>query len=395
MVKMATKKEYIQTVRIRYLLSKNRKEKTNIIDEVVANLSKNRKHVIKILSGRYYKNSRRRLSTRPPTYTYELNVPLVKIWEIANKPCSKNLKPQIPELIKVLKKFNEIDISPRNEILLCKMGTSTIDRLLNVQRYKNKLRGIAGTKRSPLLKILIPIRTNFDDIKEMGHVEQDCVLHCGSSLSGEYAETLNTLDIHTHWSEQQAFLHSTKRKIIGAFDIQRHRFPFPIKSTDFDNGSEFVNKGYYAYCKKENIEFTRSRPYKKNDQAHIEGKNYHTIRKVFGYERIEDRDIVDHLNEIYTTEFRLLNNFFYATQKLEAKQRIGGKVKKKYGKAKTPYQRVLDSKNIDVKIKMKLMIEYSKLNPAQLQRNLHIKLTKLNEMISVSKLNHATTPIKR
>lgn len=392
MVKMATKKEYIETVRLRYQKAKKRSDKKQIIDEVVANLNRSRKHVIKILNGKYYKDKRRRHRTRPPIYPYELNVPLTKIWEVGGKPCSKNLKPQIPELIKKLKQFNEIELNDMEECLLCKMGTSTIDRLLNYQRKKNQLKGISGTKKSPLLKTLIPIRTNFDEIDEPGHVEQDCVLHCGTSVFGYFAESLDTLDIDTHWNELTAFLHKTHRKVIGAFHEQRGRFPFPILSTDFDNGYEFINRGFYGYCKREYIDFTRSRPYRKNDQAHIEGKNYQSIRKVVGYDRIETQEAVDLLNDIYKNEFRLLNNFFYATQKLKSKKRINGKIVKKYGKAKTPYQRVLESKKVDKSTKLSLKEEYSKLNPAELQRNLHIKLQKLNEMVSVSKLNQATTP---
>lgn len=392
MTKMATKKEYIQTVRKRYKRAQSKKAKGKIIDEVVLNLSKDRKHVIKILNGKYYRKKRRRHQTRPPKYPYELNVPLKRIWEVGGKPCSKNLKPQIPELIKKLKQFNEIKIYEEEEKLLVTMSTFTIDRLLNYVKYKNKPRGISGTKKSPLLKTLIPIRTTFDDVDEPGHVEQDCVLHCGTTVAGKYAETLNTLDIDTHWNEQSAFLKKTKSKVIGAFHGQRKRFPFEIKSTDFDNGFEFVNWSFHGYCKREGIDFTRSRSYRKNDQAHIEGKNYQSIRKVIGYDRIEEQEIVDLLNDIYSKEFRLLNNFFYATQKLKSKKRVNGRIIKKYEKARTPYQRVLNSKKINSETKRKLRQEYDKLNPAQLQRILHIKLQKLNKMLSVSKTNLATTP---
>lgn len=394
MVNMATKQEYIDTVRLRYIKTQTRKERIIIINEVCANLSKDRKHVIKILNGKYYRKKRRRHITRPETYPYKLNVPLKKIWEVAGKPCSKNLKPQIKELIKKLEQFDEINLYGDDKKLLCKMSTFTIDRLLLLARRKFKGKGISGTKRSPLLKTLIPIRTTFDDIDEPGHVEQDCVLHCGETLAGMYAETLNTLDIETHWNEQTAFLKKTKKKVIAAFHEQRKRFPFRIKSTDFDNGFEFVNWGMYNYCKREGIDFTRSRSYRKNDQAHIEGKNYESIRKVIGYDRIEETHIVDLMNDIYQNEYRLLNNFFYATQKLKTKERINGKIKKKYETAKTPYLRVMESKKIDKNTKLMLAQQYYKLNPAKLQRNLFIKLEALEKMIWVSKTNLATTPRK-
>jgi len=391
MVTMGSKKEYVLTVKLRYENTKLRSEKSKIIDEVVENLERSRKHVIKILNGKFYKTKRRRHVTRRETYPYKLKIPLEKIWIVGGKRGSKNLKPQIPELIKKLKKFDEIDISKEDEKLLCKMSTYVIDRFLGYIKKKYKSKGISGTKRSPLLKDLIPIRTNFNEIKEMGHVEQDCVLHCGNSVAGRYAETLNTLDIHTHWNEQTAFLKKTKVKVVGAFNEQRKRFPFEIKSVDFDNGHEFVNWSFYEYCKKEGIDYTRSRPYHKNDQAHIEGKNWHTVRRVIGYERIEDEDIVDLVNDIYKNEFRLLNNFFYATRKLIKKEKVNKKWRKKYDEAKTPYRRVIDSKEVKLEVKVKLMKEYNNLNPAELERNLTKKIRRLGNMISVSKTKLATT----
>jgi hypothetical protein len=391
MVKMSTKRDYIQTLRERYIKAKTRKEKTLIINEVEANLKKERKYIIRVLNGKYYRK-RRKATKRPEVYTYDLSKPLKQIWIVAGKKSSKNLKPQIPELIKKLKQFDEIVLYEKQERLLCQMSTYTIDRLLNYVRKRTKIKGLGGTKKSPLLKTLIPIRTSFDDVHEAGHVEQDCVLHCGSSVAGTYAETLNTMDIHTHWNEQTAILKKTTKKVIAAFHEQRKRFPFVIKSTDFDNGFEFVNWYMHGYCKKEGIDFTRSRSYRKNDQAHIEGKNFESIRQVIGYDRITQQDIVDLINDIYSNEFRLLNNFFYATRKLKSRQKNGGKMTKKYDEAKTPYKRVLLDKTVSLKVKGELMQIYKKLNPAELDRNLSIKLAKLKKMISVSEINLASSP---
>lgn len=391
---MATKKEYIQTLRIRYVNANNRRSKSLIIDEVCANLSKDRKSVIKILNGKGFQDRRRKPVRRPVKYEYKLHIPLSQIWEIAGKPCSINLKPKIPELIKKLEQFEEIKIYEKEKILLCSMSTFTIDRLLKVGRHRQVGKGVNGTKKSPLLKSLIPIRTNFHEVKEPGHLEQDCVLHCGNSNSGTFAETLNTMDIDTHWLELSAFLHKTNVKTIGAFHEQIDRFPFKIKSTDFDNGIEFVNWKMKEYCDKSKILYTRSRSYHKNDQAHIEERNGHRVRNYIGYGRIETQDIVDLLNNIYQNEFRLLNNFFFSTRKLKEKKKVDKKYSKKYEVAKTPYERVLASKTIKGITKIRLMQEYYKLNPAELKRNLDIKLMKLNEMIWVSKTNLSTTQEK-
>lgn len=385
---MSTRKEYLNTVRKRYQLAQSRKDKTLIINEVVDNLKIDRKHAIKSLNKPV---QRKRIfkRTKPEIYTYDLSKPLAEIWKISGKACSKRLRPQIPILVDKLKQFNEIEISNRQEKLLVKMSTYTIDRLLNLTRKRNEGKGLGGTKRSPLLKTLIPVRTNFDEIDAAGHIEMDCVLHCGTSVAGIYAETLNLLDIDTHWNEKTMMLKKTNVKVVGGIHKLRNSFPFPILSMDFDNGSEFVNWALHKYCKREKIDFTRSRSYHKNDQAHIEGKNYESVRRLVGYDRIEEESIVELVNDIYQNEHRLLTNFFYSTMKMIERERIGGKVRKRYAQAETPYQRVLRSNKVSLKKKMELMKMYKNLNPAELQRRLEVKLRKLIHMISVSKLNLA------
>jgi hypothetical protein len=378
-----TKKEYLAVMRSRYQTSQKRDQKTAIISELVNNLKVHRKSAVRSLNH-HPPIYRKPIPGRKEVYGYELIRPLTQIWEIAGSPCSKRLKPQIGEIISRLKVFNEIKLYPDKEKLLRKMSTFTIDRLLEEPRgILTKEYGLSGTKKSPLLKTLIPVRTSFDDISEPGHLEMDCVLHCGDTLTGHYGETLNLLDIHTHWNEKKIFFKKTKAKIIGAVHELRPKFPFPIKSLDFDNGTEFVNWSLHGYCKREEIDFTRSRSYHKNDQAHIEGKNYHSVRKVTGYSRISDPKIIALMDDLYQNEHRLLTNYFYTTMKLESKKRCDatGKSTKKYQVAKTPYQRVLESSTIPKAIKQKLTEEYLSLNPAQLQRNFKEKLLRIHSIL--------------
>lgn len=386
---MATKREYLNILRNKYSATKNRNDKTALIDEVVSNLKVTRKHAIKALNKppNREKLFKRR---RPEVYTFDLKKPLIEIWQVAGCPCSKRLKPQIKEMIRKLKQFDEIKLYERQEKLLCKMSTYVIDNFLREARKKFRGKGLSGTKKSPLLKSLIPKRTNFDEIKSPGHLEMDCLLHCGTTVAGRYAETLNLLDIHTHWNELIAFLNKTNVKVIGALHVSRKYFPFDIKSIDFDNGGEFINRKLTGYCQREKIEFTRSRPYKKNDQAHVEGKNFQSIRKVIGYDRIERQKLVDLINDMYRNEHRLLTNFFYTTLKLKEKKRIGSKITKKHDKAKTSFQRVMESKDVTAEKKKELREIYEGLNPAQLQRDLNVKLNKMRKLISVSKLDLAT-----
>ena len=389
-----SKKDYLVTVRERYKNCKNRKEKSIVISEVETNLKIARKSAIRLLKQRIFVR-RKTIRSRKEIYGYDLVRPLRLIWEVAGQPCSKRLKPDIEDMIVKLKQFGEIELYDSQEYLLKQMSTFTIDRLLEAEKdISKKEYGLSGTKRSPLLKTLIPIRTNFnaEETKEPGHAEMDCVLHCGESLSGHYAETLNVLDIYSHWNEKRIFLNKTKAKIVGSFhEMKTKQFPFPISSIDFDNGHEFVNWVLKGYCDRNNISYTRSRSYHKNDQAHIEGKNYQSIRRVVGYNRITDPVLVDMINDMYQNEHRLLTNYFYTTLKLKEKEKINGKTTKSYEVAKTPYKRLMESGKISEEIKVKLKAEYMRLNPAELQRNLRKKLKQIKEYRSVTFLNLATT----
>lgn len=391
-----SKKEYLVTVRARYKNCQTRQEKSAIISEVETNLEIVRKSAIRLLRQKVLV-TRKTIRSRKEVYGYDLIKPLRQIWEVVGQPCSKRLKPQIKDTIKKLKEFDEIRLYGNQEDLLVDMSTFTIDRLLEAERdISKKEYGLSGTKRSPLLKTLIPVRTNFDEreTKEPGHVEMDCVLHCGESLSGQYAETLNVLDIYSHWNEKRIFLNKTKSKVVGSFhEMKTKQFPFPILSVDFDNGFEFVNWILKGYCDRNGISYTRSRSYHKNDQAHIEGKNYQSIRRVVGYDRITDPKLVEMIDDLYQNEHRLLTNYFYTTLKLKEKERIKGKVRKVYEEAKTPYQRLIKSDKISTETKDKLRQEYMRLNPAQLQRNLRKKLDKIQDYRSVTVFNLAMTSI--
>lgn len=376
---LQSKKEYLTAMRERYNSTRDKKTKTKILDEVVIVLGIHRKHAVRTLNKRILK----RVLPRSPRYQYGLDLiaPLEKIWKIAGMPCSKRLKPQIPILITQLKKFDEITLYGNQEVQLCKMSNWTIDQLLTPERDRMRGKGISGTRRSPLLKSLIPIRTTWDDVHEPGHIEMDCVLHCGESLSGIYAETVNMIDIDSHWNERRMILKKTNRKVIGVLHSVRQSFPFLIQSIDFDNGSEFVNWGMHGYCTREGIAFTRSRPYKKNDQAHIEGKNYQSVRKVTGYGRITNDKIITAFNDIYTNEHRLLTNFFYPTLKLKKKERRGTKIYKSYEEAQTPYKRVMESKHISKETNQKMKKQYESLNPAKLHRSLQRKLKHIMKLL--------------
>lgn len=374
---MAAKREYIKVMRKRYTACKTRQEKSVVIKEVTEVLKVHRKSTIRILNGKQRRG--KRLCVHPYQYGLDLIAPLKVMWEILGRPCSKRLQPEIPVLLKQLKKYGEIKLYENQEKQLVKMSNWTINQLLTPEREKLKGEGLSGTKRSPLLKTLIPIRTGWEDVKTAGHLEIDCVLHCGESLSGAYAETVNMLDIYSHWNEKRMIVNKTQGKVVGAIHEARSQFPFMIQSIDFDNGKEFVNWNLHGYCTREAIAFTRSRSYHKNDQAHIEGKNYQSVRRVVGYGRITDERLVEIFNDMYENEHRLLTNFFYPTMKLKKKKREGSKVYKSYEIAKTPYQRVIESETISQEIKDTLTVQYEQLNPMKLYTSLQRKLVKIKK----------------
>lgn len=384
--------DYLVDVKQRYHVCTFRQGKSSIIDEVIANTGMNRKSVIRTLNRKTQSQRRTRFFSpgRKVKYPKRLCIPLEIIWNAAGRPCAKRLAPQIEEMIDKLKQFNELSIERSDELLLIGASHFTINALLeNVRVAQGETYGLGGTKTSPLLKTLVLIRTEFTEEEKStpGHLELDCVLHCGDSLSGEYAETLNSLDIATHWNEKTIFMHKCARRIVSLTDMLIRQYPYPILSVDFDNGYEFLNWKMHEYCTRNNMNFTRGRSYHKNDQAHIEGKNNHSIRKVIGYARIDDQKTVDLIEDLYQHEIRLLTNFFYTTMKLKRKEKDlkSGKSTKSYEVAKTPYQRVLESDTVSPEMKDKLRLEYMKLNPVQLHRELAKKLKVISDVMSEKK----------
>jgi len=288
------------------------------------------------------------------------------------------------EAIKKLTKHKEIDISPETKQKLLKISESTIDRLLKPEKDRYRLgKGRKGTKPGTLLKKAIPIRTFADwNEKKPGYLEADLVGHDGGNSSGDFAQSLNFVDILTGWDESAACINKAQVHVFEAIKATSVRFPFAIAGIDSDNGSEFINAQMLRYCIENKITFTRSRAYKKNDSCYVEQKNYSIVRRAVGYLRYDTQEEVDILNELYIYLGQYCN-FFIPAQKLVSKTRKGSKVTKKYDEAKTPYRRVLECYGINDKIKEKLKVKYDSLNPAELKRKISVlqnKLLKLNAL---------------
>lgn len=307
---------------------------------------------------------------RAPFYDEPVKVALIKIWKVMDYICGKRLRPALPELLTALERHNELRCDRLTKEKLLRISAATIDRLLRPERRKYELRGRARTKPGTLLKHQIPIRTFAEwDEQQPGFAEIDLVGHDGGVAAGEYCQTLDLTDVATTWTETMAVRNKAQTRVFEALQKVRQNLPFPLLGLDSDNGSEFINDELLRYCKQEQISFTRSRPYRKNDNCFVEQKNYSIVRRAVGYARYDTEEQCQLLNDLYSS-LRLYTNFFLPTMKLKSKQRVGSRVKKKYDPALTPYQRVLQSKLVSKAKKERLRAKYVTLNPAALKRKL-------------------------
>jgi len=359
---MQAKKELVHRMRWQYLEA-NRKGKTEIIDAVIAATGYHRKYGVAVLR----KSPTRLKAVRKPLRTYdeEMKAALVMIWKAANCICSKRLAPFLPEFVEILERFGHLKISSEVKAKLFAVSPATIDRLL-VEERKQHPRGRATTRPGNLLKQQIKIRTfaEWNDV-EPGFFEADLVAHCGNHVDGSFLNTLVLIDIATCWIECAPLLRKSDADVTAALNAIRAVLPITLLGLDTDNGCEFINFELFEYCEREKITFTRSRPYKKNDQAHVEQKNGSVVRRTVGYDRFEGVDAWNRLMNLYRV-LRLYINFFQPSCKLVKKERTGSRVRKIYDRARTPYQRVLEAPQVSADSKRKLTDLYGALDPVAL-----------------------------
>jgi hypothetical protein len=388
MMSHTAKRELLASVAPRYLAA-GRTEKSRIVDEFVASTGYHRKYALALLKHPNVKTSRPGRH-RTKRYGPEVAQALCFCWEMVGCPCSKRLVPFLAELVPVLERFGELRLSDEQRLRLLSVSAATADRLLKEVRRQH---GPTTTRSGTLLKHQIPIHTFADwyDTKP-GYVEADLVAHCGDSTEGWYLNTLVMADVATGWTEPLGLLYRDQQTVRDGIEQLRQRLPFPLRGLDCDNGSEFLNRMLLRYCKEQAIRFTRGRPYKKNDQCHVEQKNGAIVRQYVGYERYEGLPAKQRLNALYE-QVRLLVNFFQPSMKLREKTRQGARVKKTYDTPRTPYQRVLASADIDTKDKQRLTALYQTLNPADITRKIRKYQAELRSR-RVTSLREATSNTK-
>jgi len=379
-----SKREYLEAIHPRYKKA-FRKEKSNILDEFCLNCGYTRKHAIRLLRHfkRYTKPKPKKRGRQTIYNKPEIIRPLKRIWLAANLPCSKILKPLIKLwLPHYHQEFEHLSIEVVQKLL--KISPATIDRILKPVRLKYTGRGRSTTKPGTLLRKQIPIKTNQWNESKPGFVESDTVAHCGDSISGIYAHTVDMVDIATGWTEQRAVWGKGETGVLQQLSDIEAKLPFPLLGFDSDNGSEFLNHHLYRHFagRKNPVQFTRSRPYHKDDNAHIEGKNWTKVRQWLGYQRFDKPGIVPLMNNLYRSNaWRLYHNAFLPAMKLLDKQRIADRIIKRHDTAKTPYQRVLESAHVSQEVKQNLKEQVMGLNPFKLRKEIDAKLKKIFDAV--------------
>ena len=375
------KREYLEAIRSRYHRA-GKLEKKTILDEFCLVCEYNRKYairVLKIVSPKVH-TLRQRHPGRPSKYHDPVIFDVLQnLWQVMNLPCSTRLKAALPLWLPYYEQYYKVMLHPRQTILLLRISASTIDRLLTHLRASSHKWGLSTTKPGSLLKRHIPIATDQWDESRPGYLEADSVAHCGISADGTFVFTINCIDMATGWREQRAVFGKGELGVLKALQDVERCLPFPIRGFDCDNGSEFLNWHILKYFthRKRPVKFTRSRPYQKNDNAHVEEKNWTLVRQYIGYQRMAQPHLADELNALYTSEWRMMMNFFIPSTKLMEKRREGEKIIKRYDTPKTPYQRVAEHPMIDPKTKRKLKQLFESLNPFILQHMVQKKIKHL------------------
>jgi len=375
---------YLKAIRTRYRRARKR-AKVAILDEFCAVCGYNRKYAIRLLSQSGRSRQSRRPGRQSQYHSPEFLNALKRLWFASDQMCSKKLKTAIPIWLPFYEtRYKALSAETQQQLLT--VSAATIDRLLKPIRVAHGRRGLSGTRPGSLLKTQIPIRTDFWDVSQPGFMEADTVAHCGNSLAGDFVWSLTMTDILTTWTEIRATWNKGAQGVVAQIQDIETRLPFPLLGFDCDNGSEFLNYHLVRYFTEHPSirSFTRSRPYRKNDNAHVEQKNWSHVRQLFGYDRLEDQRLVALMNDLYANEWSQYQNHFCPTMKLKNKQRVGSKYVKKYSTPLTPYQRVMASDDISPQSKKALQAVHSRLNPFILKLEIEKKLKVIFQQVKVT-----------
>jgi len=363
-----TKAEVLARLRRRYATA-GPEHKTKLLDQAVQLLGYHRTAAIRAL-GRAAAAPPRvpaLLLGRPKTYPPESLLPVLKpIWFTAFQPCGSRLHALLPEWLPAYEAdHRRLDADVRQALLAA--SARTLDRLIAPLRMRRRRRG--GTRPGSLLRQSIPIRGPWTE-EGPGWLELDTVALCGGALDDRHLWMLDAVDIRTAWVELRALENRGQHCTVAQIRDLEASLPFALLGVDSDNGGEFINHHLVAYLgqRKKRVLFTRSRPWRKNDNAHVEQRNWTHVRQHFGYERYDNPAVTPLLNALCKGPLGQLLNHFLPTHQLREKRRKGTRVVRLYGPAQTPYARVLAAAEVTKAKKAALRSEHGRLNPFQLAR---------------------------
>lgn len=382
---MHSRKQYLEELRKDYEQAGQR-ERGRLLDEAQKRTGMNRKYLIRVLGQqRGPRSGKRGRRGRPREYgAAALLTALIAVWEMFEYPCGQRLAPILRRQVERLRRLGELRCSEEVAGKLGAISARVIDRLLGREKQVRHLKRERNPSVHPLLYQRIPVKVACEwDPQQVGNLQVDYVAHCGRSTGGEYVHTISTVDIASGWWEGQAIAGRSQHATQQGLDQIRTRCPFRILEIHPDNDSGLINDLVWRYCQKARIQMSRSRPYKKNDNAWVEQKNWTHVRKVVGYRRYDTMRQMELVNQIYEVA-RLYQNFFQPVIKLTSKTRVGGKIHRTYDQPRTPYERLLESGQLRRKTARELRATYESLNPAQLHRRLLELRRELFELADVA-----------
>jgi hypothetical protein len=367
--------EYLASFSKLYFVAK-KKEKTSLLDHAEKVTGRHRKSLIRIMSNavdNLIKNNKKHSCGAKTKYPDYLTVHIKYLWESMERITPRRMKVAYKDWLPL---YIENGVTSNVKLLLNKMSVSTLARFIKKIKvgYSLDQHGLCSTSPARYMKNKVPINTLDSTVDRPGFMQADTVAHCGTSLDGAFINSVTVTDIFSTWTENRALYTKKAPEIRTALTSIKIRLPFDLKAINTDSGSEFLNMPVYNYFTDQKIVFTRSRPYKKNDNCYVEQKNFTHTRELFGYQRFEEIAIRDLMNEIYIEYWNPLQNFFLPTFKLLEKIRIGAKIKKKYDAPRTPYHRLIDSSYLTIEQKEKLTTRKKELNPFVLKKGLEKKL---------------------
>lgn len=379
---MNARQQYLEEVGKEYERA-DEKGRSRLLDEAEKRTGLHRKYLIRVLNHPVQPGPRKRRRRRRE-YDAAVVTALIEVWDIFEQPCGQRMAAVLRSEVDRLRKLGELRCSEAVAGQLKEISASTIDRLLGREKRVRQLRRNRNPNVQRLIYQKVPVKVAAEwDTGEIGNVQVDFVAHCGRSTGGDYIHTISAVDIATNWWEGQAIAVRSQQAAKAGLSEMRPKFPFRIRELHPDNDSALVNDLLWDWCQGQRIRLSRSRPYKKNDNAWVEQKNWTHVRKVVGYRRFDTTGELRVLNEIYTV-LRLYKNFCLPTIRLRSKTRENGRIKRVYDKPCTPYQRIMGSRQVKGETKQELRQIYEGLNPATLHRRL-TELRKQLETISAGK----------